>query len=187
MMSIIGKYRADRSRGFTLIELMVALAAGAIILTVAIPSFATLMERNRIGSAADQLYTSLATARGEALKRRSAVRVCPSSDSANCRNDGIWSDGWLVFSDGDGNGQPDVAADIIKAVPPTSLAEGIGLGCDNALEDGVTFAASGTAWGDAGSFRICHSDSSAPSREVSIAAGGRIEYTTRVQTDCSSS
>jgi type IV fimbrial biogenesis protein FimT len=177
----------DRSRGFTLIELIIALTFGAIILVAAIPAFVTLLDRNEIGSASDQLYASLATARSEAVKRRGAVRVCPSSDSNSCRGDGIWSDGWLVFADADGNGQPDTTADIIRAVPSTSLANGVDLDCDNTVDDGVTFAATGTAWLNSGAFRICHSNSNARSREISIAAGGRIAYTTRERTDCNSS
>lgn len=174
-------------KGFTVVEMMIGLAVGAIILITAVPSFVTLMQRNEIGSASDQLYASLATARSEAVKRRDSVRVCPSSNSSSCRNDGVWSDGWLVFSDDDGNGQPNSTADIIKAVPSTSLADGVDLGCDNAVDDGVTFAATGTAWGNAGAFRICHANSNASSRQISISAGGRIEYSTRAQTDCNAS
>jgi type IV fimbrial biogenesis protein FimT len=186
-MNVFGKCAKRSSRGFTLVELMIALAVGAIILVAAVPSFLTLLDRNEIGSAADQLYASLATARSEAVKRRGAVRVCPSSDSASCRGDGDWSDGWLVFADADGNDQPNRNTDIIRAVPSTSLADGVGLGCDNTVHDGVTFSATGSAWGNAGAFRICHSNSNAPSLEVGIAAGGRIEYSMRTQNDCNSS
>jgi type IV fimbrial biogenesis protein FimT len=181
--------RTDGARGFTLVEVMIALAIGAVILLLAVPNFSTLLERNRIGSAADHLYASLAEARGEAVKRRTTVRVCPSADSASCRNDGDWSDGWLVFMDGDGNGAPNTDADIIKAVPSTSLAAGVDIECDTEVEDGVEFEATGATWDSTtnGAFWICHSDSDVPSKEISTSPSGRIEYTTRAQTDCASS
>ncbi len=169
----------DRARGFTLVELMITLALGTIMLVIAVPSFSTLLERNRIGSAADHLYASLAVARGEAVKRRSTVRVCPSADSETCRDDGVWSDGWIVFPEG-------AIGDIIKAVPSTSLAEGVDIECDVAVENGVEFQATGSTWDSAtnGAFWICHSNSDAPSKEISTSPSGRIEYTTRAQTDC---
>lgn len=173
-------------RGFTVLELMIALAVGAILLVVAVPSFTTLLERTRIGSAADHLYASLAEARGEAVKRRVTVRVCPSANSATCRNDGDWNDGWLVFLDGDGNGAPNTSADIVKAVPSTSLSEYVDIGTENAVEDGVSFGATGATWDSTtdGAFWICHSDSDVPSKEISVSPSGRIEYTTRARTDC---
>jgi len=183
--------RADRARGFTLVEVLITLAIGAIILLLAVPNFGTLLERNRIGSAADHLYASLAEARGEAVKRRTTVRVCPSADNASCRDDGVWSDGWIVFIDNDSDGVVDVGDDIVKAVPSTSLAAGVDIECDAEVEDGVEFQATGSTGATAGSatsgaFWICHSDSDVPSKEISASRSGRIEYTTRAQTDCAS-
>jgi type IV fimbrial biogenesis protein FimT len=177
--------RPHRAAGLTLMELMIALAVGAILLLLAVPDFVTVLQKNRIGSATDQLYVSLAEARGEALKRRRSVHVCPSDDSASCRNDGDWSDGWLIFEDADANGLPG-ANEIIKAVPGTSLDSGVGIGSEVAVDDFVEFGATGATIdsGTAGSFWICHSDSSVPSREIRVSLSGRIEDTTRTQTDC---
>ena len=176
----------SQAAGFTLVELMIAIAVGAILLVLAVPNFVTALQKNRIGSAADQLYVSLAEARGEAVKRRSVVHICPSADNDSCRNDGDWSDGWLIFVDTNDNDLRESAEPIIKAVPGTSLASGVSLGSEAAVANFVAFGAAGATinTGTFGSFWICHGNSSVPSRQINVSASGRIQDTTRTQTDC---
>lgn len=64
-----------RSRGFTLIELMVVVAVIAVMLTLAAPSFADFFERYRLRGAADEVVTLLASARAESVMRNRDVAV----------------------------------------------------------------------------------------------------------------
>ena len=65
----------SRSSGFTLIELMVTLAVLAIILTIGVPSFRTLIESNRVTSQANTFLSAVNLARTEAIKRGSQVAL----------------------------------------------------------------------------------------------------------------
>jgi len=47
------------------------------------------------------LISALHVARSEAIKLNTSVGVCESSDGASCASTGDWSDGWIVFVDGD--------------------------------------------------------------------------------------
>lgn len=64
-----------RMRGFSLIELMVAVAVLAIGLMVAIPSFNETRQRSALRGASDQVVSFWANARFEALKRNQRIKV----------------------------------------------------------------------------------------------------------------
>jgi type IV fimbrial biogenesis protein FimT len=88
----------------TAIELLIGLAVLAIVALVAIPGSSMLIDSYRLKSASSNLVDGLYLARSEAQNRASTVKVCPSDDGRHCRADGDWSHGWLVFSDGNGDG-----------------------------------------------------------------------------------
>ncbi|WP_265944223.1 GspH/FimT family pseudopilin [Dechloromonas sp. A34] len=84
--------------GFTLIELMIAVALLGILLTLAMPSFSDMIRRMRIESAANSLSVALATARSEAVKRGRNISVCKSANSSACTTSGDWSTGWVIYA-----------------------------------------------------------------------------------------
>lgn len=63
------------SRGFTMVELMVAVALVIIILAVAVPSFGDMISRQRVRSINAELVTDLQYARSEAIQRSKRVAV----------------------------------------------------------------------------------------------------------------
>lgn len=62
-------------RGFTLLELMVTVAVLAILVTVGVPSFQTLIQNNRVTTQTNELVTALNAGRTEAVKRGRNVQV----------------------------------------------------------------------------------------------------------------
>lgn len=83
--------------GFTLIELMVTLTVLAILLALAIPSFAQLLAANRVSTETSELIASLNLARSEAVRRGQAVTL-RAVDASN------YSKAWRVFADLDQDG-----------------------------------------------------------------------------------
>ncbi len=63
------------STGFTLVELMVALAVTAIVLTMAVPSFTSLLERSRLKAAANAMYDDIRFARTVAIKNNKDIYI----------------------------------------------------------------------------------------------------------------
>lgn len=84
--------------GFSLIELMIAVAVMAVILSVAIPSFQAFSLSSKLRSYATSLSASALLARSEAIKRSKSVTLCASSNGLTCG--GNWEQGWVVLLDG---------------------------------------------------------------------------------------
>ncbi len=106
-----------RSKGFTLVELMITVAVVAILAAIAYPSFQTTLRSSRMATTSNELIASLALARSEAVKSTNGAGVCASSDGLTC-NGTAWTDGWLVWSDVNGNGSFD------KGDTPLRFSEG---------------------------------------------------------------
>ena len=97
MAPFVGPQQPSGSRGFTLIELMVAVAMIAILSAVAAPSFSEMMVRSAIRSASSDLGADLNVARAEAIRVGGRVSVCPRTSPTDMTCGSDWSQGWLVF------------------------------------------------------------------------------------------
>lgn len=103
-------------RGFTLVELVIAIAMLGIIMAIAMPSFTSIIQNNYSVSMANNLTASLLFARSEAVKRNSPVSVCATADSTFTGCGSQWVLGWIIFTDANGNGGLDGGADTIMRV-----------------------------------------------------------------------
>lgn len=176
--------RKRRQAGFTLIELMVALAVFAILVAVAVPNFRTTIENNRRSTTVQGLLGALQLARSEAIKRGNPVSVCAADphNADSCGTD--WSSGLLVFSDLDGDGSVTVNTSssvcdddqdcIVRVTEP--VASGISYASTPA--DAVTYLASGLV-ADTAAFTIaidsCTSTNAKRARKVSIGITGTVD------------
>lgn len=104
-----------------MIELLVALAIGAVLLMVGAPSFSTFMNNSRLSAVSSQLLNELNLARSEAIKRNARILVCTrNSAGTDCGAGTNWAGGWLVCYDNEtastpGNGIADGRCDAAPA------------------------------------------------------------------------
>ena len=104
-----------RQQGFTLVELMMAVLVMAVVLTVAVPGFESVINGSRLTGAANELLASLQSARMEAIRRNRRTVLCLSrnANSANptCAPDNAPdASGWITFVDLNRNGLYDDGA-----------------------------------------------------------------------------
>lgn len=90
--------------GLSLVELAAALAVGAVLLAVAIPSFLPLRGKALLASASQEFLSDFRFARSEALRRGDVVMLCrvASAIDTDCGADASargWADGWIVAHD----------------------------------------------------------------------------------------
>src|SRR5512139_1914792 len=131
-----------KQSGATLLALMVVLAVSAILLTVGIPSFASLINAGRLTSATNELVSSLHLTRSEAIKRNARAVMCPSATGASC-TDGGWHQGWLVFHDANNNAALDTGESVILQQP--AMPEGFRLTGNAPVSRYISFSSTGAA------------------------------------------
>ncbi len=113
------------NNGFTIVELMVVVAVIGILSAIAFPSFQYLTAANNSASILNQLHSHVNTARTEAIRSNTAVSICGSSNPNQvdvpatpvpaCNGTAVWTAGWLVFLDNNGNGTRDAGETLLKA------------------------------------------------------------------------
>jgi len=117
--------RATLARGFTLIELMIALALIGVMLALGAPAFSAWIQNTQIRTAAESMLTGIKLARTEAAKRNATVRFqMMTSTDASC---GLSTTGanWVV-SVNDATGLCDVADSLLPPYPVRIKASGEG-------------------------------------------------------------
>ena len=90
-------------RGFTMIELMVAITVVAILSAIGIPALRNFTLQQRIGTTVQELQLDIALARSEAITRAASVSLCTSDNGMTCTASG-WEGGRIIFTDANQGG-----------------------------------------------------------------------------------
>jgi len=86
------------NKGFTLVELIVALTIAGILMAVAAPALQKFVSSNRLTGQVNELLADINLARSEAIKRSTTTGVCvTAAGGTSCVAAGNWANGWLVY------------------------------------------------------------------------------------------
>lgn len=168
-------------RGFTIMELMVAVTVSVVLVAITVPAFSALSARNDLTVATNSLRGALLAARQAAVTRGRPISLCAGSPAVGCTGD--WSAGrWLVFHDADHGGDLDADEAVLRdgRVPSGARVDGNG-----PLDAALVYVPMGHAeWASggfgAGRLRICVAHDLTPNaRELVISASGRVRLESR--------
>jgi len=165
--------------GFSLVELVTVLVIAAIVISIAVPSFETLIASNRLTTASNDVVALLQTMRQEALRRNRRVVVCPTDNptAANptCSGNNRWN-GWMGFVDNDGNnifnaGDELLRVEQVKA--PTIMSSSSNITGPGIIfrSDGLSYRTNGSLL--AGNLSVCLERTNPPDniRLITVQAG----------------
>lgn len=185
-------FTLNRSQGFTLIELMMAIALGVIIISMAAPSFSTAIKNNKVIAETNELIADINFARSEAVKRSTRVVLCRSASPTNnapvCGgSNSNWSSGWLVFADTDADDVYNSATDILIRIG-NATANGVTIKTNNTADQQLIYNADGTtnASGNTAVFAVCDDRGTDHGRQIQVSATGRPRLVAPVPNSCSS-
>jgi type IV fimbrial biogenesis protein FimT len=166
----------SRSAGITLVEVAITVTILAILAAVALPAFNNVILANRLAAGANELVGSLQVARSEAIRRGSRVVVCASSSGTACG--GAWSDGWIVFEDGNRDGSVSGGETVLRtqaALNDLQVLASSNIGTSVVYRpDGMARQSTGALL--AGRLSVCKAATGVPQnvRQIEIASGSRI-------------
>lgn len=153
----------QQHRGFSLQELLVALAVVAILAGFAVPALAQLVQDSRRTVAVNNLLGALYLARSESQKRGQAVAVCGSEDGQHCSPHWL---GWLVFVDANQNDRADRDEARLRLALPDKTLRWMG---DRRV---LAFRPFGRA-ADNGTLTVCDERGPAEARALIVSPSGR--------------
>lgn len=156
------------NRGFTLIELMLALAVAAVLGSLAAPAMSEFVARQRIDAAAHDIAAHINLARLQAVTHAERVVLCPSVNGAECTGMNRWDAGWIVFRDRDNNGRPDAPDDLLRVGAALKR-----LAVDSAGRTRIRYQPDGTAGGSNLTIKLCDPERPEIARAVIVSNPGR--------------
>ncbi len=160
---------ATRTQGFTLLEATISLAAVLVVLSLGLPTFGRLFDRQRELATTNALLAHLALARSWAVARGHPVALCPSKTPGRCAPDIDWSGNWMIYADPDGDRQPNRRDDILtEAAAPGQPRLRV---LSSSGRSQLRYLPDGRAAGSNLSFSVCRHN--AMTAEVIVSATGR--------------
>lgn len=165
-----------QERGFTLIEMMIAIGLTGLLLSMAVPALEVFTSNARQTGAVNDFVSSIHVARSTAVTTNSRVTVCPSDNGNRCAAVS-WDQGWIVFTDPDSN---QIVGGNERIIATGSRIDGLTIDTGD-FATFMTFRPNGRVMnasvnGSAGQFTVCDSRGASHAKVMIIELSGRPRF-----------
>jgi len=162
-----------RSKGLTLVELVITLAIVGILTSLAVPAFSGIRAKNAMAASVNLFLTQLHLARSTAVTRERRITLCPASNRNECNNDHrAWKNGYLIFQDDNKNRKRDPGEQIISYEEKANAA--VKIVSSSRFRNRISFLALGRAWFSNTTVRFCHAEYPELNRAIIVSNNGRV-------------
>lgn len=165
-------------KGFTVIELMIAVLILGIMISIALPSFTEWKVRMRVDNEISSIHRLVLTARNTSINMEQPVTICPLNNSGSCIAD--WKGELSVFIDLNNDGNYNAASNetLIRIKPAIFTGDNLTF-----PRTRIIYAPSGQARGSTGTFSYCPLGHSDKNRGLRISPRGRAYQTSDIDND----
>lgn len=166
------------TRGFTLLEALVAMTVASILLGLAVPALSNLLAKQRLSMATLDLSRALTQARHESIMRSRPVLID--------NQDGQWGSGWYIYIDINWSGVWDANEPVIRV---GEIPAGVRIVGNTPVRRYVRYTPSGRALMLSGAFQagtltLCDEHGKVAVKRVILSATGRVRIETGPALTC---
>lgn len=172
-----------RQQGLTLLELLITLVVLALLISVAIPGFSKLHQRDQLHTSVLDFYSAIQLARSYAISHNRRVTMMHT---------GNWHNGWLIYEDSNNNGKLDDTEPVLWV----NNGQGkIQIKSNKFVNNYISFIGSGEARMHSkssngalqmGTFHFCHPVQSSMAFQLTLSKGGRVNMQKIAENPCQS-
>lgn len=173
--------------GFSLIEVLIAVALASVLMLLAVPAFQTMQARRAVAAAVAAFESDFALARSEAIRRGHSVTICNSSDGAQClggtSSNADWTPGWIIYPQPSGSTTP-AGSNAPAPIPLRVQGRLQGIQSVSASDSQFTFRATGLGKATSDGILITPQADVSKKRKLCISSAGRLRVAPEGETQC---
>lgn len=166
--------------GFSLIEVLIALALAGVLMMLAVPAFQAMQARRAVAAAVSAIESDFALARSEAIRRGHSVTLCNSDDGVKCLGGEApnvnWTPGWIIYANPP---NANTASAPLRIQSPLQ-----GIASVEATDDQFTFRATGLGKATSESILITPQADASKRRKLCFSSAGRLRVAVEGETQC---
>lgn len=159
-----------RDRGFSLVELIIAIVIFSILVKIALPMWSNYVADNKLKLIRDSFVSSVDMARQMALSNDDNVTLCPFSAASSTTCGADWNSGWIVYEQTAASGN--ILLRTVQAPSNTKIA----MTATNPAVTSLTFSPKPPFLNHATDFKLCDARGASSAMAISIQLTGYVQY-----------